>query len=320
MIINLPTSDALNTTAVKLYFRAWHGIVGMLHDFDQSYEGPVSNWVAPVDDLFAEERSDYLEGAQEDLHATLSIIQQSNELALKARIAAVSPYLLLLNNEMAFSTVGKDTEFASLRTLDAVDLPRAVNTLTDSPVSATYVQRYTELRVQRNQYTHLGDTSVVLDPIKMAAAMVDQYLELWPDRPWMRDRVESTHGREGFFDGKHWSPRQEIMFLLDYDCALIPAAGFKKLFSVKKAAVKFGCHQCQDDWAVRRNGPGLAEAPTAFYEGKKKVMHCLICDADFAAVAKLCNADECDGKFAADEEAEFGAGQCFSCGSYVQDD
>ena len=316
MIINLPTPDALNTTAVKLYFRAWHAIVGMLHDFDQSFEGPVTNWTEPVDDLFAEERAEYLDGAQEDLHATLSIIQQSNELALKARIATVSPYLLLLNNEMAFSAITKETQFASLRTLDAVDLPRAVNTLTDQPVSDSYLQRYSELRVQRNQYTHLGDTSVVLDPIEMAAAMIDQYLELWPNCPWMLDRVESTHGRESFFDDKHWSPRQEIMFLLDYDRMLIPATKFKKLFGVKKAAIKFGCHQCQDDWAVRRNGPGLEEAPTAFYDNTKKAMHCVICDADFAAVTKPCDVDGCDGNFAACDEAAFGAGQCFSCGSY----
>jgi hypothetical protein len=313
MIINLPTADALDTTAVKLYFRAWHGIVGMLHGFDQSFEGPVSNWVKPEDDAYAEERADYLNGAQEDLHATLSIIQQSNELALKARIAAVSPNRLLLNNDVEFSAAGKDTEFASLRTLDAVDLPKAVSTLTKTPVSAAYVQHYGELRIQRNKYAHLGDTSIVLDPIKMCSAMIDQYLELWPERPWMRDRVEATHGREGFFDGKHWSCRQEIMFLLDYDRALIPAEGFKKLFSVKKAAVKFGCHQCQDEWAVSRNGPGLAEAPTAFYDSKKKAMHCLICDADFAAVTRAC--DACDGKFAAVADAEYGAGQCFSCGA-----
>lgn len=110
------------------------------------------------------------------------------------------------------------------------------------------------------------------------------------------------------------------MYLLDYDRALIPAPGFKKLFSVKKAAVKFGCHQCQDDWAVRRNGPGLSDAPTAFYDSKKKAMHCLICDTDFAAVAKACDNDECEGGFAADEEAAFGAGQCFSCGSHGQDE
>ena len=136
---------------------------------------------------------------------------------MKARIVAVSPYLLLLNQDVKFSAAGEAIEFASLRTLDAVDLPKAVNTLTPAPVSDIYMQRYGALRVQRNQYTHLGDTSIVLDPVSVCAGMIDQYQELWTGRPWLSDRVAYTHGREGFFDGKHWSPRQEIMFGLDYD-------------------------------------------------------------------------------------------------------
>jgi hypothetical protein len=314
MIVNLPTAEALNATALKLYFRAWHGIVSILHEFDRVNETEAEQWLDPGEGLFAEEREEYLEVAQEDLHAILAIVQQSNEIALKARIVGVSPYLLLLNNDVAFGAAGKDIEFSSLRTLDAVDLPRAVNTLTKSPVGQKYVQRYGELRVQRNQYAHLGNTSVVLDPIAMCSAMAEQYLELWPGRPWLKDRVEATHGHEHFFDGKHWSPKHEIMFLLDYERALIPNATFKQLFGVKKSAVEFGCFKCQDDWAVSRNGPGLQEAPTAFYDKGGNAIHCLICDEDFAAVTKACGNDDFKGKFTASDDAEFGAGQCFSCG------
>lgn len=315
MIVNLPTAEALNTTSLKLYFRAWQGIVTMMHSFDQQYPEEIYAWFQAKSDNWSEERADYLEGDQEDLHAALSTVQQSNELALKARIAEVSPYLLLLNNEMAFSATGRHIEFASLRTLDAVDLPKAVNTLTDTPLSSSYIQMYGQLRVQRNQYTHLGDTSIALNPGGICAAMIDQYLELWPGRPWLRDRVESTHGFEVFFDGKHWSPRQAIMFSLDYDRALIPARRFKQLFGASKSAVRYGCHQCQDDWAVSRNGPSLANAPSAYYDPEAKAMHCLICDADFPAVLKQCANGECKGKFAAVDVAQFGAEQCFSCES-----
>jgi hypothetical protein len=90
MIINMPTSDALNATALKLYFRAWHGIVHILLDFDEMHQSPVTDWFDDTDDGHADARADYLEIAQEDLHALASIAQQANELALKARIAAVS--------------------------------------------------------------------------------------------------------------------------------------------------------------------------------------------------------------------------------------
>jgi hypothetical protein len=90
MIINMPTSDALNATALKLYFRAWHGIVHILLNFDEMRQSPVTDWFDDTDDGHADARADYLEIAQEDLHALASIAQQANELALKARIAAVS--------------------------------------------------------------------------------------------------------------------------------------------------------------------------------------------------------------------------------------
>ena len=312
MIVNLPTADALNATALKLYFRAWHGIVHILLDFDEMYPNSIDDWIDPLDDTYKNERAEYLEVAQEDLHAFASIAQQANELALKARIATVSPYLLLLNSDVKLSGTADAIEFATLRTLDAVDLPKAVNTLTSMPVSEAYTQRYSQMRIQRNQYTHLGNITAILNPIAMCAGLVDQYRELWSDRAWFSDRVDSTYVRESYFGGKHWSPRQSIMHLLEYDRLLIPAAEFKKMFGVKKADVKFGCFSCQDDWAVSRNGPGIEEVPTAFYSKSKKAMHCILCGADFAAKLKTC--DACDGKFVADDSAEFGAGRCFTCG------
>lgn len=317
MIVNLPTSDALNATALKLYFRAWQGVVDTLLDFDKMYNSSVSDWFDSTNGRYTEERTDYLELAQEDFHAFASIAQQANELALKARITAVSPYLLLLNSDVSLSSADGSVEFASLRTLDAVDLPKAVNALTPTPVSEIYKQHYSQMRMQRNQYAHLGDTTAILNPISVCAALIDQYLELWPDRAWLSDRVASTYVREGFFEGKHWSPLQSILHINEYDRSLIPAAGFRKLFGAKKADVKFGCFYCQSDWAVSRNGPSVVEVQTAFYDKPTKSMHCLICNADFDAIMKTCNA--CDGKFAAPDDAQYGAARCFTCGEESTD-
>jgi hypothetical protein len=166
MIVNLPSCEGLNTTALTLYFRAWHSIVLMLHEFDQHY--PSSEpFNLRVEDEWREDRNAYLEECQEDLQAALAVIQQSNELALKSRIADVGPYLLLVNSDLSFSNSPKEIDFGILRTIDAVDLPRAVNTLCPTPLSAAYVEKYTELRILRNQYTHLGDTNVILDPLIM---------------------------------------------------------------------------------------------------------------------------------------------------------
>lgn len=320
MIVNLPTPTALQASALNLYFRAWQEIVDVLTDFDSTNDGSISDWAKDAaDDAYADERAQYIEESQDDLHSALSIIQQSNELALKARIAAVSPYLLLLNNDIPSKGNNAAIEFSGLRTLDATDLPKAVNNLTSTPVSDAYIQHYNLLRQKRNSYTHLGHTGTPLQPLAMGELMIDQYIYLWPDRPWLKDRVDClSKSRMGFFDDKNWSPRHYIMSSIDHDLGLIPTNSFKKLLGTKRSNVKFGCYQCQDDWAVSRHGPHIGEAPTAYYKNDEKQMHCLICDEAFAAVQKKC--DLCEGPFVVPDTAVFGAGHCYSCGESAEAD
>lgn len=318
MIVNLPTPTALETSALKLYFRAWEEVKHVVVDFDSTNGGEVSDWRQnPDDDQYVSERADYIEESQDDLHAALSIIQQSNELALKARIAAVSPYLLLLNNDIPSKGAAQEIEFSGLRTLDAVDLPRAVNNLTASPVSDAYIRHYSYLRQKRNSYAHLGHTGAPLHPIDLCKLMVEQYIFLWPKRAWLQDRVDClTQSRLGFFDDKNWSPKHYIMSSLDYDLALIPTDNFKKLLGVKRSNVKFGCFKCQDDWAVSRHGPSIVEAPTSYYKNAESVIYCLICDEAFPAIRKDC--DFCAGPFRVPDLASLGAGHCYSCGELAE--
>ncbi|WP_447755740.1 hypothetical protein [Sphingopyxis fribergensis] len=313
MIINLPTYDALNATALKLYFRAWDSIISILLTFDESYQSE-----APFDpaanDEWKEERAEYLEYAQENFHVALSAIQQCNELALKARIAQVSPYLLLLNSEIPFNSISKDVDFSNLRTIDAVDLPKAVNTICKTPLTQDFVFRYNALRSLRNQYAHLGKPNVVLNPVLMLNDMALQYWELWPERAWLKDRVDTgTDSLDGFFDGKHTSFRQYVMGNLEYERHFIPNKIFKKLFGVPKANLKFACHGCLDDWAISRNGPYASESKTAYYFSDDEMMHCTMCNEKFEAVARVCAEKECSAKFAAPPNAKVGSDACFGC-------
>ena len=283
-------------------------------EFDQTY--PSDEVFQPeASDEWQQERSEYLEFAQEDLQATLAIVQQSNELALKGRICEISPFLLILDSDLPLSALPKDIDFADLRTMDAVDLPKAVNSLCAKPISGWYLQHYGKLRLLRNQYTHLGKANVNLNPRKMLVEMIDQYLALWPTRAWLKDRVDFISlSRRGFFDDKNWSPRQEVMYELPYDLEIIKPVQFKKLFGVSKSQLKYICHSCCDDWAIQRNGPWPSESKTAFFDGPKKAVHCLMCDSDFDAVPKSCPLGACSSKLAAPDNAEFGAGACFMCG------
>ena len=89
MIINIPSPEDLIDVALRLYLSALSDLINMLAVFDQHFEG------LPEEEL-TDERRDYLESCQPELQSIVTVIQQSNELRLKAMICEISPFLLLL--------------------------------------------------------------------------------------------------------------------------------------------------------------------------------------------------------------------------------
>jgi hypothetical protein len=54
-------------------------------------------------------------------------------------ICEISPFLLLLGNDQKLNKIHKDTEFSEFKTLDAVELPGAVNVLCKEPLTDKFV-------------------------------------------------------------------------------------------------------------------------------------------------------------------------------------
>ncbi|MFX7845385.1 hypothetical protein ABTK14_24310, partial [Acinetobacter baumannii] len=77
--------------ALRLYFSAWSSLIYIRAHFDETF--PPGEDSRPEKGDWAEEWAEYIEGYQPELQAVCSVIQQSNELALKAKVCAVSPYL-----------------------------------------------------------------------------------------------------------------------------------------------------------------------------------------------------------------------------------
>jgi hypothetical protein len=106
VIDNVPTADELRTVSLRLYFKAWAEITNIVTEWMEYSSFPTPEWLpdkghfyvigeaAGGHDAFAEWHS-YIEAAQNDLQGIYTLIQQSQEIGLKARICEVSPFLLL---------------------------------------------------------------------------------------------------------------------------------------------------------------------------------------------------------------------------------
>ncbi|UGY02478.1 hypothetical protein [Bradyrhizobium quebecense] len=313
MIVNVPTPQALNDVALRLYFSAWSSLIYIRAHFDQTF--PPGEDPRPEKGDWAEEWSEYIQGYQPEFQAVCSVIQQSNELALKAKICAVSPYLLLLNSNPKFSAVPGDIDFSELRTIDASDLPASVNSLCKKALSDDYVRTYNEIRSLRNKIAHLGHAGSNFEPDKLLEILVDQYIELWSDRAWLTDRVNfaSRTGLAFFQDGKYTSAAAEVMYELPLILAAVKKSAFKKLFGIEKTTRRYLCHACVADASVRYHEVDPVRCRTAYLKDKS-TLHCLMCSADYPVVREACGTDKCKGNvISRSEHADCAV--CHTCGS-----
>lgn len=310
MITNLPTQESLNNVALRTYFRAWNDLIGIWFDFSTNFgiadiKASLRSW--------PDEWQGYLVEAQSDLQSICSLLQQSMELALKARICGVSPYLLLLDTGMKLSASPKQIDFSELRTLDAVDLPGAVNTLTDMPVSDDFIEKYTNLRSLRNKITHLGEASVSLDPEAVLRQAVSLYLSVWPDRSWLSDRLNfAAQTRQAWLhDGKYTSTHMEVLQEWPIDIDFFTKGEFKKLFGHDKSKRRYLCHDCVDAGDTRYAGLDKPGCGTAYLDAVGKSVSCIMCGETFAVERKKC--PDCEGNVISANGDDW-VGRCHTCG------
>lgn len=316
MIVDPPTATALNQVAIRLYFSAWESLLGLKMDFDSYWEAAADDWYRKTDE-WKEEWPQYLTACRPELETICAIIQQSNELALKARICEVSPYLLLLKSDLRFKNEGAELKFSDLRTLDAVDLPGAVNTICETKLTSSFVQSYNELRALRNKYTHIGETGRELSIEWLAQKLLQQYQSLWPNREWLVDRLRSasTTRNSYFHDYSYSSPYSDVLYEWPYILKFVGKGDFKRLFGFPKSARRYLCHSCFDSATTKTGSPSVGACETAYLLPGREKLKCLLCGETTDVTEHVCETDGCNGDILAADGQYFGC--CHSCGEIV---
>lgn len=310
MIINLPTPESLNDVALRLHFSAWAALTRMIADFEESFE-PGINW--------AEEKKMYLAACQSELQSVCTFIQQSSELGLKAKICEVSPYLLLVNSAPKLSTIPKDINFSDLRSIDAVDLPGAVNTLCPIRLSDRHIQTYHDVRSLRNKISHLGSSDAYFEPPDLHRILVRQYIELWPNRLWLKDRLTfASQTRLAFFhDGRHVSSHQIVLDAWCHEAEFFKPSEFKSLFGIPKMERRYLCLKCVDAAMTKWADPDHDKWTTAYLNKEGNYLHCLMCGGSYRVSRRPCESG-CGSDVISDEDNQYN-GECHICRQHSSD-
>lgn len=317
MILNPPTAEGLNDAALSLHFSTWQTLVSIITDFQENFES--ESLPNEPESMWADEWVEYVTAAQSDIRPVLTLLQQSNELALKARLCSVSAFLLLIGADTRFKSSAKDLEFDDLPTLNAVELPGAVNTLTPTPISEKFLTKYTELRKTRNKIMHLGLATVEFDPFDLLHDLIAIYCELWSDRAWLQDRLAfGGRGASVFFDdGRHWSIAAGVMLEWDFAAALMTGAEFKRLFGFAKSKRRYVCLNCFENATTKWSDYNFSEIGTAHLSSKTELF-CLMCQSEYSVKRRSCPSSSCKGNVVAVAGQGYDL-RCHSCGYSIPD-
>ena len=178
MIRNIPSADDLGGSAIELLVMAWDAAIGTFGLLAQS---SMDEW-----DTDGSARADYHAAQQPALRHAHVWVHQAQELGVKARIAAVSPYILLVGDPRSWPkpAAGGDIEFNDFRTIDANDLVRVHDTVCDRRLPAAFVQKFEAARRSRNKIVHLGGRGVAADAREILLSVLDTAELFFPEHRW----------------------------------------------------------------------------------------------------------------------------------------
>lgn len=309
MIENVPTEEELRLISLRLYFRAWADTANIITEWAEY-------GILVTEDTATEEDNPqwhaYIEAAQSDLQAIYTLIQQSQEIGLKASICGVSPFLLLKRTDVKPSDEKAGIwDFTDFPTLDASELVR-VHNIFCSTTSKEFQATYEDIRRSRNKISHLGIYKQRIEPQMIIGILQTQYAELYPKRRWMEDRLNfAALGRWGdAFSDSDFNERTGLFSELAHLIPVLSDEQFKCLMRHDRAESAFLCHECGIDAGVRNLG--VDHVPTAYSIDESHV-RCIVCERDHSIQnAAPCPVTDCGCELQSDEDGF--EGQCMACG------
>ncbi|MBR1165878.1 hypothetical protein [Bradyrhizobium liaoningense] len=315
MIKNIPTADELLLVSLRLYFKAWGDLASIITEWAEYGE-----WATKT--LEEDEAADvqagwqkYIGAAQSDLQSIFTLIQQSQEIGLKARICEVSPYLLLKRIDIKPSDGENGVwDFTDFPTLDASELVRVHNMFCSTTLSKDFQAKYEEIRRGRNKISHLGIFRQNIEPLAIIDILQLHYSELYPWRRWMEDRLHfAALGKWADFSfDSNFDERTGLYTELWHLLPELSESQFKWLMGHERREERFICHQCGYHAQLGHTNPYASDVPTAYPVGDDRV-RCVICDKEYPirrAAPCLVNDCKCEWQSA----LEGFEGLCMKCG------
>jgi hypothetical protein len=301
MITEIPSAAEFHAAGVNQLYLAWQISMRAVQEHEELDE-------LPADDTDRQTAAaEYWAKSQPALANAFGLIQQAMEMALKGRIAAVSPYLLIGRDPKDWPR-GVDTgevPFSEFRTLDAADLMKVHNTFSMTPLNDEFRLFWEGVRRDRNKIMH-SVSARSFDPSMLVRSILIAAETLFGDRRWPERLFEmeedGKYAAYGLTDGSS----NVVMRQVDFAIRHLTPAERKRFLGYDSDRRSYICPACyyraDRDW--QDSFPALAQFTTKAKGAT--ALHCIVCDETTEVERVDCVHDHCKGNVVHD-------GTCLTC-------
>lgn len=285
MISDIPTINEFKEHGVDYLNLAWDGTMKILVDLFEM--GDVDEW----------HKAEIWESAQRILSTSVLLTHQGCELLLKSRITETSPFLLISSDIRHWpkSSRSKGISFDKIRTVDAQDLPKLHDLVTNHMLSDHFKDSYNDLRKMRNKVSHTVSKNLRFTAVENFKSILEITHELLPDEKWFRLRESQL---EKNVDAAIYSNDYNL-FVLAREAVILKnvleRSSLIKFFGFDKRIRSYICPECvysSIDWDYFEDATISQLVPNSH---KSNTLHCFACGSSTTVSRGKCNHDGCNG-------------------------
>ncbi|TWT14041.1 hypothetical protein [Reyranella sp. CPCC 100927] len=293
MITEIPTAADFHAAGLNQLYLAWQIAMQATQDYEEAQQLAVE--LDETEGVTA--AAAYWLKSQPALANAFGLVQQAMEMALKGRIAAISPYLLIARDPKDWPS-GVETRsvpFSEFRTLDAADLAKVHNTFASIPLDDGFRVFWDGVRRDRNKVMHSISTKT-FDPAILIRSILTATEALFPEIRWPQllftMEAEGKYAAYGLSVDDH---HNIVMGQIDIAVRHLTPAESKRFFGLVPKRRTYMCPLCwghanrdwQNDW------PALAQLSSR--SAGEIRLRCIVCGETTEVERRACINPDCKG-------------------------
>jgi hypothetical protein len=300
VITEIPTAEDFQAAGLNQLYLAWQVSMQAVEDYERLVDRAV-----PDDEAAA--GAEYWLKSQPALANAFGLVQQAMEMALKGRIASVSPYLLISRDPKDWpkGVDSHEVPFSEFRTLDAADLVKVHNSFCATPLDTDFRAFWEGVRRDRNKIMHSVsplsfEPATLLRTILVAAEALFAD-ERWPHRLFAMES-EGKYAAYGLDDGT----QNVVMGQVDIAIRHLTPAERNRFFGYDSRKRAYLCPRCYDhaDHKWQDSFPHLAQLLSR--RVGEASLRCSVCDVTSQVERTDCINPACESNVIKD-------GICLTC-------